>query len=100
RNSRKGPWARTQPAKTGHFARGVHRLYSRFGDPSTSKYGRTRLFMLTLGYSRKCVRLLVWRSSAQAWAELQERAFRRLGGTVRVVVPRQSARGRAHPGHL
>jgi transposase len=55
-------------------------------DPSTGKYRRTRLFVLTLGYSRKCVRLLVWRSSAQVWAQLHERAFRRLGGTVRVIV--------------
>ena len=55
-------------------------------DPSTGKYRRTRLFVLTLGYSRKCVRLLVWRSSTQVWAELHERAFRRLGGTVRVIV--------------
>jgi transposase len=55
-------------------------------DPSTGKYRRTRLFVLTLGYSRKCVRLLVWRSSAQVWAELHERAFRRLGGTVHVIV--------------
>jgi len=55
-------------------------------DPSTGKYRRTRLFVLTLGYSRKCVRLLTWRSSAQVWAELHEQAFRRLGGTVRVIV--------------
>jgi transposase len=55
-------------------------------DPDTAKYRRTRLFVLTLGYSRKCVRLLVWRSSAQVWAQLHERAFRRLGGTVRVIV--------------
>ena len=55
-------------------------------DRSTGKYRRTRLFVLTLGYSRKSVRLLVWRSSAQIWAELHERAFRRLGGTVRVIV--------------
>ena len=54
--------------------------------PQSGKYRRTRLFVLTLGYSRKCVRLLVWQSSAQVWAELHERAFRRLGGTVRVVV--------------
>ena len=33
-------------------------------DPKTGKYRRTRLFVLTLGYSRKCVRLLTWRSSA------------------------------------
>jgi transposase len=55
-------------------------------DPATGKYRRVRLFVLTLGYSRKAVRFLLWRSSAQAWAELHERAFRRLGGTVRVVV--------------
>ena len=55
-------------------------------DPQTRKYRRTRLFVMTLGCSRKSVRLLVWRSSAQIWAELHERAFRRLGGTVRVIV--------------
>lgn len=55
-------------------------------DRSTGKYRRTRLVVLTLGCSRQLVRLLVWRSSAQIWAELHERAFRRLGGTVRVIV--------------
>lgn len=55
-------------------------------DPATGKYKRTRLFVLTLGYSRKAVRLLVWKSSAQIWAELHEQAFRRLGGTVKVIV--------------
>jgi transposase len=55
-------------------------------DPTTSTYRRTRLFVLTLGYSRKSVRLLVGRSSARVWAELHEHAFRRLGGTVRVIV--------------
>jgi transposase len=54
--------------------------------PETGKYRRTRLFVLTLGYSRKAVRLLVWQSSTQIWAELHEHAFRRLGGTVRVLV--------------
>ena len=54
--------------------------------PDTGKYRRTRLFVLTLGYSRKAVRFLLWRSSTRVWAELHERAFRRLGGTVRVVV--------------
>src|SRR6516162_5884821 len=55
-------------------------------DPGTGKYRRTRLFVLTLGYSRKSVRLLVFRSSARVWAELHEKAFRRLGGTTRLVV--------------
>ena len=49
-------------------------------DPHSGKYRRTRLFVLTLGYSRKSVRLLVFRSSSQIWAELHEKAFRRLGG--------------------
>ena len=34
------------------------------------------------------------------WAELHERAFRRLGGTVQRHRPRQSARRRAHAGRL
>lgn len=56
-------------------------------DPSTGKYKRVRLFVFTLGYSRKSVRWLVWRSSAQTWAELHERTFRHLGGTTKIVVP-------------
>lgn len=54
--------------------------------PDTGKYRRTRLFVFTLGHSRKSVRLLVWRSSSRVWAELHELSFRRLGGTVRWVV--------------
>ena len=55
-------------------------------DAQTGKYRRTRLFVLTLGFSRKCVRLLCFQCSARIWAELHEQAFRRLGGTTRVVV--------------
>ena len=55
-------------------------------DPETGKYRRTRLFVMTLGYSRKAVRLLTFRSSSRIWAELHEKAFRRLGGAPRVVV--------------
>src|SRR5436853_4177558 len=55
-------------------------------DPETRKYRRTRLFVMTLGCSRKSVRLLTFRSSARIWAELHEKAFRRLGGATRVVV--------------
>jgi transposase len=54
--------------------------------PGTGKFRRTRLFVMTLGYSRKAVRLLVWQSGSREWAELHERAFRRLGGSVHVVV--------------
>ena len=54
--------------------------------PKTGKYRRTRLFVLTLGFSRKCVRLLCFHSSSRIWCELHEKAFRRLGGTTRIVV--------------
>ena len=52
----------------------------------SGKYRRTRLFVLTLGYSRKAVRLLTLRSSTRIWAELHENAFRRLGGAPRILV--------------
>jgi transposase len=55
-------------------------------DPETGKHRRMRLFVLTLGYSRKSVRLLAWRSSSEVWARLHEQAFRRLGGVPRTVV--------------
>jgi transposase len=55
-------------------------------DPQTGKYRRTRLFVMILGYSRKTVRLLLFRSSTRTWAELHETAFRRLGGSCRIVV--------------
>ena len=44
------------------------------------------MFVLTLGCSRKCVRLLLFRCNVRVWAELHEEAFRRLGGATRVVV--------------
>jgi transposase len=55
-------------------------------DPNTGKYRRTRLFVLTLAFSRKSVRLLTFQSSARIWAELHEQAFRRIGGSTRIVV--------------
>jgi transposase len=55
-------------------------------DPDSGEYRRTRLFVMTLGCSRKCVRLLAFRSRARVWAELHEKAFRRLGGSPPVVI--------------
>jgi transposase len=55
-------------------------------DAQIGKYRRTRLFVMTPGYSRKSVRLLTFRSSSRIWAELHEKAFRRVGGSTRVVV--------------
>ena len=55
-------------------------------DPLSGRYRRTRMFVLTLGYSRKAVRLLTFQSSTRIWAELHEQAFRRLGGATRTIV--------------
>jgi hypothetical protein len=66
-------------------------------DPRTGKYRRSRLFVMTLGYSGKSVRLLVFESSAQTWAQLHEQAFRRLGGSVRVMVLDNLAEGVLRP---
>jgi transposase len=55
-------------------------------DPQSRRYRRTRMFVLTLGYSRKAVRLLTFESSTRTWAELHEQAFRRLGGSTHTVV--------------
>ncbi len=54
--------------------------------PITRKYRRTRLFVFTLGYSRKSVRLLTFESSTRRWCELHEQTFQRLGGTVKVTI--------------
>jgi len=56
-------------------------------DPESGKYRRARLFLLTLGFSRKTVRLLSFRSSAEIWCQLHEQSFRRLGGAPRILVP-------------
>src|SRR5258708_24267085 len=66
-------------------------------DAQSGKYRRTRLFVMTLGYSRKSVRLLAWRSSSRIWAELHEKAFRRFGGCPRVVVFPKLKEGGADP---
>ena len=48
-------------------------------DLDSGQYRRTRLFVLTLGYSRKSVRLLVFRSSARSGPSCTRRPF---GGWV------------------
>jgi transposase len=66
-------------------------------DPNSGKYRRSRLFVLTLGYSRKCVRLLTFQSSTRIWAELHERAFRKLGGAVKIIVPDNLGKAFSNP---
>jgi transposase len=70
-------------------------------DPQSGKYRRTRLFVLTLGYSRKSVRLLVFQ--LQQFADLGRTARESLSPAGRLHArggARQSARGRAQARHL
>lgn len=55
-------------------------------DPSSQRYRRPRLFVMTLRYSRRSFRRVVWKSSQQIWAELHEQAFRYFGGATQYVV--------------
>jgi transposase len=55
-------------------------------DAITQRWRRPRLFVMTLRYSRRCFRRVVWKSSQQTWAELHEQAFRYFGGATRYVV--------------
>ena len=66
-------------------------------DPRTGKYRRTRLFVLTLGCSRKSIRLLTFQSSSRTWCELHRLAFERLGGTTRLIVLDNLKEGVLHP---
>src|SRR5271165_4089560 len=50
--------------------------------PQSCKYRRKRLFVMTLGYSRKSVRLLVWRSSARIILSITTTAVSRVKNGV------------------
>ena len=52
----------------------------------TDRYRRPRLFVMTLRYSRRCFRRVVWESSQQTWARLHEQAWRYFGGCASYVV--------------
>ncbi len=54
--------------------------------PSSGRYRRPRLFVMTLRYSRRSFRRVVWNSNQQTWARLHEEAFRYFGGSVSYVV--------------
>ena len=55
-------------------------------NPVTGRYRRPRLFVMTLRYSRRSFRRVVWKSSSEVWARLHEEAFRYFGGAVQYVV--------------
>ncbi len=52
----------------------------------TGKMKRPRLFVMTLKYSRRSFRKVVWTSSKETWARLHEEAFRYFGGCPQYVV--------------
>lgn len=54
--------------------------------PTTGKYRRPRLFVMTLRYSRRSFRKVVWQSSQETWARLHEEAFRYFGGCPEYMV--------------
>lgn len=54
--------------------------------PVSGKYRRPRLFVMTLRYSRRAFRKVVWNSSKETWARLHEEAFRYFGGCTEYVV--------------
>lgn len=55
-------------------------------NPKTGRYRRPRLFVMTLRYSRRSFRRVVWQSSQQVWAQLHDEAFRYFGGCPNYVV--------------
>lgn len=50
------------------------------------RYKRPYLFVMTLKFSGKSFRKVVWKTSQEIWARLHEEAFRAFGGCVRYVV--------------
>jgi transposase len=53
--------------------------------PGTDRYRRPRLFVMTLRYSRRSFRRVVWKSSQETWA-MHEQAWRYFGGTATYAV--------------
>lgn len=51
---------------------------------SSGKYRKPRLFVMTLKYSGRAFRKVVWKSSQEIWAKLHEEAFRYFGGVYSI----------------
>ena len=54
--------------------------------PTSGRYRKPRLFVMTLRYSRRSFRRVIWKSSSEVWARLHEEAFRYFGGGVQYAV--------------
>lgn len=63
------------------YGQGVPTLH-----PITWKYKKPYLFVMTLKYSRKSFRKVVWNTNQKVWARLHEEAFRYFGGCCQYVV--------------
>jgi transposase len=63
------------------YGQGAPTLYEK-----TGRMRRPRLFVMTLRYSRRAFRKVVWNSSKETWARLHEEAFRYFGGCPQYVV--------------
>lgn len=65
--------------------------------PGTDRYRRPRLFVMTLRYSRRSFRRVVWQSGQETWARLHEEAWKSFGGTCQYVVLDNLKEGVAKP---
>lgn len=54
--------------------------------PGSDRYRKPRLFVMTLRYSRRCFRRVVWKSGQEVWARLHEQAWQYFGGCCSYVV--------------
>lgn len=63
------------------FGQGAHTLH-----PVTGKMRRPWLFVMTLRYSRRAFRKVVWKADQRTWCQLHEQAFHYFGGAVQYVV--------------
>jgi transposase/5S rRNA maturation endonuclease (ribonuclease M5) len=52
---------------------------------ANGRYRRPRLFVMSLKYSGRAFRKVVWKSSKETWCRLHEEAFRYFGGCVQYV---------------
>jgi transposase len=62
------------------FGQGAPTLYRK------GKYRRPYLFCMTLKYSGKAFRKVIWKADQESWARLHEEAFRAFGGSVEYCV--------------
>jgi transposase len=53
---------------------------------ANGRYGRPSLFVMTLKYSGKSFRKVVWTADQESWGRLHEEAFRTFGGSVAYAV--------------